>query len=200
MKFLPVLIPCSEPARDGTVNGKPVRVVPYGVVDLLIEDRSTFHKKHGDLPEVEEKWLRGFWHIVDALRGGRKQKLKDVALGLAQLAQAPNLSGYILKDPLHFVEERLSQRAGAASLVLWRARSKTVLNAGIFCEGGMLDAMCALMLFRIGVGDSGGTGSCVICGTIFERKRGDRRRTCSDKCRKRASRMMDKAAAPADVT
>jgi hypothetical protein len=52
------------------------------------------------------------------------------------------------------VQQRLSQRAVAVSLVLWRTRSKGMLNAGIFCKGGMLDALYALMLFRIGVGDS----------------------------------------------
>lgn len=188
MKFLPILIPCPESERDGTVNDQPVRVVPYDVVDLLIEDLPAFHKKYSDIPSAEAKWLRGFWRILDAVYGGKKQKLKNVSFGLAQLADSEPLSDYILKDPLHFVQERLSQRAGAASLVLWRVRSRALLNAGIFCEGGMLDALCALMLFRIGVGNSGGTGSCVICGAAFERARGDRRKTCSDKCRKRASR------------
>jgi hypothetical protein len=189
MKFLPILVPCEESVRDGDVNGVPVRVVPYDVVRLLLWDRSGFHKEYGDIPEDEEKRLRGFWLIIDAFRGGRNQEIKDAALALAKLTNAPSLASDILKDPLHFVQEQLNQRAGAASLVLWRARSWAVLNAGIFCGAGMLDALCALMLFRIGVGDSlGKMGYCVICGAAFDQERGGRRKTCSDKCRRRASR------------
>jgi len=197
MKFLPILIPCTESECDGMVNGAPVRVVSYDVVHMLIWDRSGFRAKYGDIPEDEEKWLRGFWHIIYAFRGGRNQEIKDAAIALAELANAPSPSE-ILKDPLHFVQEELNQRAGAASVVLWRSRSWAVLNAGIYCEGGMLDALYALMLFSIGAGSIGRVGSmrmrsCIMCGTTFDDVRG-RRNTCSDKCRKRASRARAKTA------
>jgi hypothetical protein len=198
MKFLPILIPCGEPDREGTVNGRPVKVVPYDVVDLLIKNRSKFHTKHGYTHEAKQ--LRGFWQIMDAVRGGKTQKLRDVACGLAELEEKAELKDSILEDPALFVQKGLSEWAAGASLVLWRARSRAALNAGIFCKGGMLDALAVLMLFRIGVGGSGGAGSCVICGTSFERERGDRKRTCSDKCRKRASRMKSRPAAPTNAS
>jgi hypothetical protein len=189
MKFLPILVPCEEFERDGDVNGEPVRIVPYDVGRRLFWDASMFRAQYGeDIPDSEERRLRGFWLTIAAFRGRRNQEIKDTALALAKLADDPNLTSEILRDPLHFVQEQLNQRAAAASLVLWHARMRPVLNAGIFCEGGMRDALYALMLFRIGVGDSRGRmGSCVVCGTIFDNEHGNRK-TCSTRCRKRMSR------------
>jgi hypothetical protein len=188
-KFLPVFIECDESERDGTVNGTSVRVVSYNVVDLLIEKPAAFNRKHGgDVRADEQARLRGFLELIDAVRGEKNTKLRDVAHYFASLADDPDLWDKIQADPVAFVQKEINDRTGGASIVVWRERTGR-LSAGIFCDGGMLDAVYVLSLFRIGIGPKGGTGSCVICGKTVERTRGDRRKTCSDKCRKRASRM-----------
>src|SRR5580704_15231992 len=98
MKFLPILVPCTDPDPDGTVNGEPVRVVPYSVVDLLIKNRSEFLKKYGDIPLVDAKLIRGVWNIIHAVRSGRKQEIENIALALAELAHTPSVSSDVLSD------------------------------------------------------------------------------------------------------
>jgi len=193
-KFLPVLIRCDEPKPDGTVNGNPVRVVPYKAIDLLIEKDGAFQRKYGGEVSDVEKWLRGYWEIIDAVRGSKGRKLRDVALGLAVLARKRYLEDEIQSDPLLYVSKQINREVDDAEFVLWRHRSD--LSAGIFCDGGMPHALYVLMAFRIGMGLKGGTGSCVICETPIDRARGDRRKTCSDKCRMRASRIRAKALRP----
>jgi hypothetical protein len=195
-KFLPILIPSDESEADGTVNGTPARVVSYDIVDLLIENPAAFHRKYGGDIQEEQKRLRGFLQIVDAVRGAKRQKLEDVALQLARLTGKPVLWDEIQSDPLFYVSNQINGEVDDAKVVLWQGRSSSNLSAGIFCEGGMLHALYILTAFRIGIGLKGGTGSCVICGKTFERTRGDRRKTCSDRCRKQASRMKAKASRP----
>jgi len=188
IKFLPILIESTELKPDGTVNGQPVRAVPYGVVDLLIKNPSAFHKKYGGEVRADEQTrLRQFLQLINAVRGEKKTKLRNVALSIANLEDDEDLWDKIQADPLAFVQKGMNDRTGGASIVVWRERTGH-LSAGMFCDGGMLDAVYVLTLFRIGVGLKGGTGSCVICGKTVERIRGDRRKTCSDKCRKQASR------------
>jgi hypothetical protein len=192
-KFLPVLIPCDEPNADGTVNGAPARVVSYDIVDLLIKNPAAFHRKYGGDIQEAQKQLRGFLQIVDAVRGAKRKKLEDVALRLARLTGKPVLWDEIQSDPLFYVSNQINGEVDDAKVVLWKGRSTSNVSAGIFCEGGRLHALYVLMAFRIGLGLKGGTGSCVICGKTVGRLRGDRRRTCSDRCRKQASRMKAKA-------
>jgi hypothetical protein len=197
-KFLPVLIPCHESEADGTQNGDPVRLVPYEAIDLLIENDGAFDRKYGgDVNQDAQKQLRCLFEIIDAVRGGKAQKLKNVALELAGITGKKDpelLLDKIQSDPISYFYKLINNGVGGAEFVLWRSGSRSVLNAGIFCDGGMLHALYVLMAFRIGIGLKGGSGSCVICDKTIDRLRGDRRKTCSAKCRKQASRM--KARAP----
>lgn len=162
------------------------------MVDLLIEHPSTFHKWYGgEVSASEQARLRGFLHLLDAERGEKKTKLRDVAHGLALIAKDPDLLDEIEQDALLFVQKEINDRTGGALIVLWQERSSGNLSAGIYCDVGMLDAVYVLMLFRI-IGQKGIAGNCSVCGNVLERIRGDRRRTCSGKCRKRASRMKAK--------
>lgn len=193
-KFLPILIPCYQPEADGTLlEGDPVRTVPYKAIDLLIEDDGAFQDKYGGAAdEVAQKSLRGFFELIDAVRERKARKLRDVALELARITGKKDpelLVDEIESEPVSYVHKQMNGELEGADFVLWRSGSGPVLNAGIFCDGGMLHALYVLMAFRIGIGLKGATDSCVICGTTIERIRGDRRKTCSDKCRKRASRM-----------
>ncbi len=196
MRFLPILIPTTDPNYDGVTGEKRVKVVHHDIIDLLIANPGAFNKKYGnDIPEKEQRRLRGYWHIIDAARGSKRRKLHDVALSFAQLERSPKLVDLIVGDPLNTVQEYLTRDVGSVSLVLWQIRTSGILNVGVNCDGGLLDALYVLMLFRIGVSASIGIGSCVICGTTFERERGDRKKTCSAKCRKQASRLKNKPAA-----
>jgi hypothetical protein len=190
MKFPPILIPAPAGAKpDGFVDNRPVTLVSYDERDLLIQNRSAFDRKHGgDVLQAEQKRLRGFLNVVDAFRGEKRQKLRDVAQQLASLERRPALLGEIEKDPMSYVQKELNDRAAGASLALWQQRSSGNLSVGIFCDAGLTDALGVLILLHIGLGRAGRTGSCIVCGDVFERTRGDRRKTCSDRCRKRASR------------
>jgi hypothetical protein len=150
-------------------------------------------KYGGEIHADERDRLRGLWELTDAVRGEKRTKLRDVAHRFAQIEDDQDLWDKIQNDPLLFVQKELEDRAGGGSVVLWRERNTNDLRAGILCDAGMLDAVYVLMLMRIGVGQKGGIAHCIVCGDVLERTRGKRRRTCSDKCRKQASRMKAKA-------
>jgi hypothetical protein len=126
--------------------------------------------------------------LFDAVRNNKRQKHEDVAKGIANLGSSGDELAFdqMMKDPFGFLEKQISQRCKGASLVLWKQTNGT-LSAGILCKTGMLEALYVLVLFQLGSGQTSKTGECVVCGKIFDRKRGLLRKTCSTRCRKRAS-------------
>jgi hypothetical protein len=171
-----------------------VWVLTYAVLDQALKKHAAFPKRLGELSDDERRLLRGFSQLIDAVRGNKHQKLSDVARSLSEMRLPPpsllepmQLWETIKADPLDFVRAQLSNKVRRTSIILWRERAAQDLVAGIFCEG-ILDALCVLLLLRIGSGWCGKTGECVICRRLIWRERGDRRKTCSGKCRKRLSR------------
>jgi hypothetical protein len=178
---VPILIRCAAKDAAGSVNGAHVRVVPKDWATLV----STSFDRDGGLAEIERKRLRGVLQLFDAVRNNKRQKHEDVARGIAKLEADDSIFTGMMRDPMTFLSTRVSARCSRAMLVLWKQRNGT-LSAGILCKD-MVEAFYALVLFYIVCGRISRTGECVICGTIFDRKRGVRRKTCSDACRKRAS-------------
>jgi hypothetical protein len=161
-----------------------VRVVPSDWLTLV---EGKCKDSIADLPVNERRKLRGMLQLFDAARNEKRQKHEDVARGIAELGPVNGaMFDRMMKDPFGFVSEQVSERCKATSVVLWK-QTDGVLSAGLLCGGGLVEALYALVLFQIACRRMAHTGECIICGAIFERKRGVRRKTCSDVCRTRAS-------------
>jgi hypothetical protein len=199
-KFLAVLLTCETGRADGfvldqTPNGNegPVKNFPHNALVELLERYGRFQRKYGSIALVEQQSIKGLLLLSEAVRAKKHQMISDLAHPLARLfsptedLQAELWEG-IKHQPLRFLERKLGERVSRAKLVVWRQRNGSRLAAGIHCKDA-LEALYVLTVFRVGVGVAGTTGECVICGKVFVRERGNRRETCSDKCRKKKSRL-----------
>ena len=151
-----------------------------------MDDYAAFDRKCSNLPGIEKKRLRYFVQLLDAVRGDSREKLRDVAHSIALLDSSPSpaIQDEIVANPMVFLQDELTVRSGA-SLVLWQERNGK-LSPGLFCRD-MSNALHTLMLIYVGSGKASKTGECLVCGKFIAKERGDRRKTCSDLCRKRAS-------------
>jgi hypothetical protein len=176
-----------------------VQVLPGDVLALFRKKSEEFQVRYGETVTYQEtRLLRGFLQLMDAVKNCKHSKLDAVAHSLSLMPlllpstdKAEELWERIKADPLDFLRLQVSRRASDAQLVLWRARVKDGLMPGILCSG-IAEALRVLVLFTIGGGKVKGAGSCVICGKVFVSQRGDRKKTCSDRCRKSASRRNQK--------
>jgi len=196
-RYLPLLIPCPQTEREGTVavwqgdkfeGGKPVKTLHYRALDLFGKDAGAFQKKYGPLTPDERQRLRNFLKFADAVRQGGKSKLTHAAEKYLYLYGQEATEA--VQDPLAYLQDHVN-RTAKAPVVLWQERKSKELAAGIFCED-ILIGTAVLVLFRIASAQAGETGECVVCKKVFVREHGDRRKTCSDKCRKQKSRLQNK--------
>lgn len=190
---LPALISCAKEEADGSVIGTDVKVVSGDWLELVMESYRAFEKKRPGIPEVERKRLRYFVQLLDAAQCMKPEKLRACARSIASLDPIANTQWspeQIEANPIGFLQQRVTQRSRTTSLVMWRERKSGTLSAGLLCKGGMLEALYVLLLIYIASGRTSKTGECVACGRILARERGHRRKTCSDACRKRASRSL----------
>lgn len=213
----PIVIPCAAEvaqgfaSESGKANPTPVRVISPAVIALLLATKTPkLQKEYGPIDPEEEKRLRGFVHLADAIRREDPRKLDDVARSMAHL-RWPNLAlerrqlyekivgesldaAASFQAPIHFLRIQVSHRARSAQLVLWLEREKKWPSPGLLCSN-ILEALFTLVLFSIGSEQvvSRKTAHC-ICGAVLVRatKGGDRRKTCSEKCRKRWTRAQQK--------
>ena len=186
MSTLPILVGCERGEADGSANDKHVKVVSAELIELLRRDQGAFRAKCAGVSVTETRRLGCFLQLLDAIKGHKPKKLRRFSMLIAfDLSDID--PDEVESDPIGFLQEEISRRTGNASLVLWRARFSDELGTGILCPA-ILDALYVLVLIHIGSGKAGKTGKCVSCGKIFARVRGFRRGTCSDACRKRASR------------
>lgn len=187
---LPVLIRFRRGASgDGIMNDTPLTIVSPNLVELILQDSTQFEKKCAGVSVANRRTLGGFIQLWDAVRGNSPWKQRRVVESLALLDPSLGEPDEILADPMGFLQEELTSRAEkAAAPVLWQTR-RGEWRAGLFCRHGMLDALNVLMLMYIGSsGKTSATSECVMCGASFPRQRSDRRKTCSDRCRKAAWR------------
>jgi hypothetical protein len=186
-RYLPLLILCSENEREGTVEGEPVKTLPYRALDLFDTNGEAFERKYGPLEVDEIEWLRELLSVLrfaDAVQAGSRPRMFD-SNGVNLY---PDLPTQGKKNPLAYLQNQVNEKAREAALVLWQERKNKELSAGIFCKDiGIAAAL--LLLFRIASAQAGETGECLICKKLFVRERGNRRRTCSDKCRMSLSRL-----------
>jgi ferredoxin len=190
MSTLPILVGCGSREADGSANDKHVKIVSAELIELLRRDEEAFRTKCASVSATETKRLGYFLQLLDAIKGDKPKKLRRFSMLIAfDLSDID--PDEVASDPVGFLQEEISRRAANASPVLWRARFSDELGAGILCPS-IVDALYVLVLIHIGSGTAGKTGKCVSCGKIFVRSRGFRRGTCSDACRKRASRRIAK--------
>jgi hypothetical protein len=181
-RYLPLLIPCQETEREGTVEGKPVKTLPYRALDLFVKDAKAFEGKYGALAIEEIERLEIFLKIADAVREGSRSKLHSAMAYLF-----PEERDKVTRNPLAYLQDRVNGMRRKAALVLWQERKSKELSAGIFCADISI-ATAVLVLFRIASAQAGETGECLVCKKVFVRERGYRRKTCSDRCRVSLSR------------
>jgi hypothetical protein len=183
---LPVLIRHLREDADGSMNGTGVKIMSGSWIELIMDDYAAFDRKCSNVPRIEKKRLRYFVQLLDAVRGDKQEKLRAVAHSIALLDSSPSpaIQDEIAANPMVFLQDELTVRSGA-SLVLWQERNGK-LSPGLFCRD-MLNALHTLTLIYVGSGKASKTGECSVCGKFIARERGDRRKTCSDLCRKRAS-------------
>ena len=150
--------------------------------------------------DSREYELRELLKMVDAFRVGNTREFVDLGYNLIEKNKSPSDTDevldeewrVILNDPLKFVMARLSYLASSSQVVLWQAAKKRAVAVGILCSS-TLDALCVLAIFHLQDGIASRTGNCLICGDKFRRRRGERRQTCTDSCRKRLARARSKA-------
>jgi hypothetical protein len=183
-KYLPLLIPCREAEREGSIEGKSVKTLPYRALDLFVKDVGAFEKNYGALASDEIERLAKFLKFAEATRAGSGSRLIEAAKNYLH----PSELNQATRNPLAYLQDRVNRIASEAALVLWQERKSKELSAGIFCKDVSI-ATAVLVLFRIAAAQAGETGECLVCKKVFVRERGNRRRTCSDKCRMSLSRM-----------
>jgi hypothetical protein len=191
---LPMLLPCALGQHSGLVTLSPgfggtrgVRVVPYNAFDLFQMDSQKFQEKYGSVPAREEKRLRGVIHVAEAVeRRIQPDSTQCLSLvtGSDRVMRALQFKT-ILENPTRFLAKELTRRA-AATLVAWRKGYGRPVP-GLLCPNAA-SALYTLALFHFAFGDVPQFGLCVICGKSFKRLRGERKQTCSAKCRKEKSR------------
>lgn len=189
-----VLVPCqgSTGRCDGFVpmrRAEPqrVQIVTDAKLEALLHQPNLTHNKARE--------LRGLLRMLDSIRMGDTGKTEGLGLKLLEIDKFPSdtddvLNGewrVIRNDPLEFVVARLSDLASSAKLVLWQDQKKEATAVGMLC-GSTLEALCVLALFHIEERSESVIGKCRICGKEFPRRRGERRQTCSGRCRKQKSR------------
>jgi len=179
----PLLIKCSEPEREGSFGGIPVKTLPYGALELFEKNRKEFQKKCAPLALDKIDDFKEFLDNANlVLQGDEDYAERACESYPIERYRAPNPRGDSAKDLPNLV----SMGANRAKLVLWRERKTKRLNAGIFCTD-IMEAIRVLILFRFAA-KALKMAECVVCGKTFERQRGDRRKTCSPRCRTRKSR------------
>jgi hypothetical protein len=165
-----------------------------------------------EVPAREKKRLRYLVQLHDAYTKNKPSKLNDVAHWIALLNHVmpdePHLSEgpevpklellkqipemaimeRIQADPMQFLREEASRRVGEARLVLWEEHRTGQTKLGILCENGILGALYVLLMQYLATRTVTTSGKCIVCGTVMVGVRGNRRKTCSDRCRKQASR------------
>lgn len=198
LKFLPVLWPADQ-RSDGIVVGDArhnVRVIHHGGLDDLLRHPGQFRRKYGEIGKKQQRTIKGLLLLWDAVRTKDQRMVDDLAREIVRL-MAPTeeeerqagLWEVVKRRPVDFLEGQLGSRLKNTKLILWRQRERRGnLAIGILCES-LVDAVYVLTAFRATVGHATSTGSCVICHRVFVRERGARRQTCSDKCRKKKSRL-----------
>lgn len=183
LKYLPLLIPCSPNELEGNVGETLVRTLPYRALELFEKDPRAFEKLYGVLSPEKIKRLGNLLKFAEA-------SLHDAGPNVAEAAEKclfPIERAAAVKDPAAYVQKRINPIAGKAHPVLWRGRKSNQLSPGLLCQDISV-ATAVLLLFRLTSSTAGATGECVICGKVFVRERGSRRKTCSDRCRMRLSR------------
>jgi hypothetical protein len=178
-----LLIKCSEPEREGSFRGIPVKTLPYGALELFEKNPKEFLKKCAPVALDKIDDLEEFLDNANLVLQGHEDYAERACKSYPiERYRAPDPRGDSPKDLQHLV----SLGADHAKLVLWRERKTKRLNAGIFCAD-IMEAVRVLILFRFAA-KALKMAECVVCGKTFERQRGDRRKTCSPQCRTRKSR------------
>lgn len=190
----PVLLPRALGQGDGLVTlssgfggARGVRVVPYSAFELFQKDSRKFQEKYGSVPVKEDKRLRALIHVAQSAERGTPPdatQCQSLVTASSRLLRAIQFTG-IRENPSRFIAKELSRRAGA-TLVAWR-KGNSRPAPGLLCRNAA-SALYSLALFHIAFGDVPNFGLCAICGESFKRLRGDRRQTCSERCRKEKSR------------
>ena len=190
-----VLVPC-QGATGGCDGFVPARRAEPQQVQIVTQAKlDVFLHRPPNFPDSKELELRGLLRMLNAFRVGNTRRVQEVGHKLLESNKSSSDTDdvldeewrVILHNPLSFVIARLSDLAPTVKLVLWQERNKPTTSAGILCAR-TLDAFCVLALFRIENGSESVIGNCCICGKEFRRRRGERRQTCSGKCRKQKSR------------
>jgi predicted nucleic acid-binding Zn ribbon protein len=191
---LPVLLSCALGQHDGLVTLSPgfggtrgVSVVPYSAFDLFQKDSRKFQEKYGSVPAAEDKRLRALIHVAQSVVRGTPPdtaQCRSLVTASSQLLQLVQFKS-IRDNPARFLAKEMTWRA-AATLVAWR-RGKGRPVPGFLCPNAV-SGLYALALFHIAFGAVLNFGLCVICGKSFKRLRGERKQTCSEKCRTEKSR------------
>jgi hypothetical protein len=172
----PLLIKCETFEQEGSFRGSPVKTLPYGALELFEKNRKEFDKKCAPLALDEIDDLKEFLENANLVMQGDEDYV-------ARACESYPIEKYEAPKDL---QSLVSWGADRAKLVLWRERKTKRLNAGILCTD-IMEAIRVLILFRFAA-KALKTAECVVCGKTFERQRGDRRKTCSSKCRTRKSR------------
>jgi len=164
-------------------------------VQTVTDDKLEALLHQPNLTNNKERELRGLLRMLDSIRKGDSRKTEGLGLQLLEIGKSlSDKDGVldeewrvILHDPLKFVVARLSDLASSAKLVLWQDQKNDVPRVGMLCAT-TLDALYVLALFRVEERSESVIGKCRICGKEFPCRRGKRRQTCSNKCRKQKSR------------
>jgi predicted nucleic acid-binding Zn ribbon protein len=211
--FDPILLIPSIDSGDGLVGSQEVKVVSSEWMKVLRHSYRVFRAVNLGVPSRERKRLRYLVQLHDAHTKDKPSKLNAVAHSIALLnhviPEEPRLSEgpavpkvevpeqvpemvvmeRIQADPMRFLRDETSRRAGVARLVLWEEHRTGQTKQGVLCENGILGALHVLLMQYLATRTVTSSGKCVVCGTAIVKSRGNRRKTCSDKCRKQASRL-----------
>ncbi len=195
MDNIPVLLACTRQKADGVVvhvsNPEEaqrlgcVRVLDKKALRLFVSDWRAFGKEYGHISRREELRLRGLLQLAEAIRNQDESAGRWASESLASdpEPQLRKLKQRILRQqPGVELARVLAEGLRGVQLVLWWKEEGRDLVAlpGLRCPD-VLSALYTLALVRILGGT--GFGTCVMCGKAFVRQRGERKKTCSDKCR-----------------
>lgn len=201
-QMMPVLLPCDRKCGDGFVSefGGPrraVRIVLHDALSGFIDDGRKF-RSQVRAKGLELTMLRALILLWRSFRTGANTKVSDLAHEIVRLLwpdadeeDQAHQWDLIRRDPSEFVQKYLGAEAKDATLVLWQPNKKDNLAVGVLCESEQ-EALYTLAVFEIGFGSAIRAAFCTVCGNMLRRRRGDRRTTCSDKCRKKKSRLQRK--------
>ena len=195
----PVLLPCDGKRADGFVSERggqcrAVHIVPHDALRGFIDDERGSSRRVR-AKESERRLLKALMLLWRAFRAGANTKVSDLAHEVVRWLW-PDYSeedqarqwDLIRRHPREFLQKYLGAEVKDATLVLWQPNNKDNLAVGVLCESEQ-EALYALAVFEIGFGSATSAAFCVVCGNMLKRQRGDRRTTCSDKCRKEKSRL-----------